>query len=229
VLAAQGALLVEPWLDRVLDLSLQFDVAPDGAVSAEPWGRFLTDGRGRYRGAVLGRTLDDTPPAVRRLLHERGPDIAAMARHLGPAMAARGFTGPAGIDALVYRTAGGALALKPLVELNPRITMGRVARALEKRVAVGRAGLWRIVTRTDVRRLGFPTLAAWAASLRERAPLVIEGEPPRVASGALFTTDPARADRMVAVLVVAPSLATCEAILGEGAPAARAGDPPARE
>jgi hypothetical protein len=213
VLAAQGALVVEPWLDRVLDLSLQFDVSPDGAVTSGAWGRFLTDGRGHYRGAVLGRPLEETPGAVRRLLAEEGDRLTTMVRHLGPAMAALGFSGPAGIDALVYRV-GDRVALKPLVELNPRLTMGRVARALERRVAAARTGLWVQVSRKEVRSAGFPGFPAWAAALRERAPLVMAGDPPRIRAGAVFTTDPAHAERLVTVLVVAETLAECRGILG---------------
>jgi uncharacterized ferritin-like protein (DUF455 family) len=213
VLAAQGAVLVEPWLDRVVDLSVQLDVAADGSVTVLPWGRFLTDGRGRYRGAVLGRPSDDLPPDVRRVLADAHITLDAVARHLGRAMAERGFTGPAGIDAMVYRS-GGTVRLKPLVELNPRITMGRVARALDRRVRRGNAGLWVMVTRDEVRAAGFPDLAAWAADLRARAPLAVIGEPPQVAGGALFTTDPGRAERVVTVLVVGPTLGEARAILG---------------
>ncbi|MDP2317098.1 MAG: DUF455 family protein [Pseudomonadota bacterium] len=223
VLAAQGALVVEPWLDRVLDLSLQFEVAADGRVSADAWGRFLTDGRGSYRGAVLGDVLRDQPPPVKRLLAEEGDRLYQVARHLGPAMAARGFTGPAGIDALVYRTPRGAdgdgVALKPLVELNPRMTMGRVARAIGRRVRRDRVGLWTQVSRKDVRGAGFAGLAAWAAWLRERAPLVVSGDAALIDNGALFTTDPTRAERIVTVLVVGGALDECRERLGLGPPA----------
>ena len=143
ILEEQGAVVVEPWLDRVLDLSLQFDVDGDRARSG-PWGRFLTDDRGAWRGAVLGDSLADQPAAIRRLLAKRGGDLAAIAQHLAPAMAALGFRGPAGIDALVYRV-GDRLALKPLVELNPRLTMGRVALALDRRVRRDRVARWRVI------------------------------------------------------------------------------------
>ncbi|MES2637934.1 MAG: DUF455 family protein [Myxococcota bacterium] len=214
VIAAQGAIVVEPWLDRVVDLSLQFDVAADGRVTTDVWGRFLTDGRGRYRGAVLGDVLRDQPGPVKRLLSEQGDRLFQVVRHLGPAMAARGFTGPAGIDALVYRTTTGDVALKPLVELNPRVTMGRVARAIGRRVRRDRVGLWTQVSRAEVRAAGFEGIPAWAAWLRASAPLVIGEDPPLIGAGALFTTDPERAERIVTVLIVGDSLAACRERLG---------------
>ncbi len=211
VLDAQGALVVEPWLDRVLDLSVQIEVG--GALSVDPWGRFLTDPRGRYRGAVLGDVLRDQPAEVRRLLAEQGETLAEMARHVGRALADAGFRGPAGIDALVYRRADG-LALKPLVEVNPRMTMGRVARAIGRRVRRDRVALWTQVSRDEVRAAGSSGFPDWAAALRARAPLVTTGDPPLITSGALFTTDPERAERLVTVLVVGESLEGCRAVLG---------------
>ncbi|MFZ5480111.1 MAG: DUF455 family protein [Myxococcota bacterium] len=212
VIARQGAILVEPWLARVLDLSVQFDVG-EGHVRVHPWGRFLTDDRGRYRGAVLGRALDDVEPAVRRLLREQHGRLVEAAEHLGRAMAATGFRGPAGMDALVHRT-GDGYALKRIVELNPRVTMGRVANALGRRVRPGRTGLWVQVSREEARAKGFRGLADWAADLRARAPLAVAGEPAQVTAGALFTTDPDRAERIVTVLVVADGLDACRRILG---------------
>jgi transcriptional antiterminator RfaH len=183
-------------------------------VSLEPWGRFLTDGRGHYQGAVLGDMLRDQPGDIKRLLAEEGARLDAAATHVGQAMAALGFRGPAGIDALVYRTPEGRPALKPLVELNPRMTMGRVARALGKRVRRDRVGLWVQVSRDAVRAAGFAGFSAWADDLRARAPLAFVGDPPQIAAGALFTTDPARAERLVTVLIVGESLAAGRATLG---------------
>lgn len=215
VLAAQGALVVEPWLDRVLDLSVQIDVGEGIAIA--PWGRFLTDGRGGYRGAVLGNALGGEPAELKRLLHARGEALTEAARHVGRALAAAGFRGPAGIDALVYRGPGG-LALKPIVEVNPRRTMGRVARAIGRRVRRDRVGLWVQVSRDEVRTAGFPEFATWAGAVAARAPLVAAGDPPLVEHGALFTTDPRRAERLVTVLTVAGSLAECRELLALRAP-----------
>ncbi len=211
VLDAQGAVVVEPWLDRRLDLSLQFDVHADG-VRCEPWGRFLTDARGHYEGAVLGQRLAEAPQEVRRLLAEHGDRLDAIARHLGEAMANVGYVGPAGIDALVYQTPDGP-RLKPLVELNPRVTMGRFALALDRRVRRGKVGLWVQRSNDQLRKLGFAGIPAWAAAIRSRAPLVVAGEPAQVTSGALFTSDPDVAERWVTVLVVADSLAACRSAL----------------
>ena len=52
-----------------------------------------------------------------------------------------GYTGPVGIDALVWRDPGGALALHPLVEINPRRTLGRaLLDGMRWHAGSGRAG-----------------------------------------------------------------------------------------
>jgi uncharacterized ferritin-like protein (DUF455 family) len=211
VLMGQGSVLVEPWLTREIDLSVQLDVTMDGGVRVQPWGRFLTDDAGRYKGAVLGRSLDGLDALHRRAVSEAAPVLVETARRVGAALHARGYAGPAGIDALIYRAGDGALRCKPLVEINPRRTMGRVARAIERRVVPGRVGLWVQRSRQQARNAGFPDLAGWAEALRARAPLtLVQG--PLVASGALFTSDPANARDVLTVLVVAEDLAASWAL-----------------
>ncbi len=210
VLREQGSVVLEPWLERVLDLSVQIDVRDEG-IRVHPWGRFLCDPRGRYKGAIVGRVLEDVSPELRRAVAEAAPVLARTATAVGERLLAMGYRGPAGIDAMIYQD-GEILRCKPLVEINPRVTMGRVAQALGKRVAPGCVGLIRQVGRSEVGAAGF---VAWAEALRVRAPLRVEtrGGAPMIVGGALFTTDPSLADALLGVLVVAPSRAEAEALL----------------
>ncbi|PAW66703.1 MAG: hypothetical protein B9S38_13330, partial [Verrucomicrobiia bacterium Tous-C4TDCM] len=64
-----------------------------------------------------------------------------------------GFVGPLGVDAMVYRGADGRLALKQVVELNVRMTMGRVALELMKKSAPNRSGRLRILRKAKVEDL----------------------------------------------------------------------------
>ncbi len=210
VLRAQGAVVVEPWLDKCVDLSVQFDVDGDGVVRVDRWGRFLTDARGAWIGAVVGDATADLPAEVRAVLAAGVQSLREVARRLGAAMHALGYAGPAGIDAMVYRSADGP-RLRPLVELNPRNTMGRAARALDRRVRPGRVGLWRQVSLRAVRAAGHAGFATWAAGLRARHPLGVTAG--RVDRGVLFTTWPETAVAHVLVLAVGDSLADASAML----------------
>jgi hypothetical protein len=112
------------------------------------------DDAGRFRGsrvaAKWGGLLD---PEVARFLfggaavHElyAGRAAAALARRLP------GYAGPVGIDAMVHRRANGSLALRAVVEVNVRMTMGRVALQLWKKLGRPARGFLRILRKREWR------------------------------------------------------------------------------
>ncbi|MCO5168846.1 MAG: ferritin-like domain-containing protein [Planctomycetes bacterium] len=218
VLERQGAVVVEPWLARTADLSVQLDVSESGA-RVRGVTRFLADRRGQYAGHVVGPHDAGLDPAARRLLGERaagapsGLDVLrAAAADVGERLARAGHRGPAGVDALVFRDAAGGLRLRPLVEVNPRTTMGRVALALRERLAPGRVGLWLHVPAPRARRAGHASLAALGRAAAERLPAQAEGG--RLVAGALATNDPGAARVVLGLLLVAEDLAGCLAAAG---------------
>lgn len=202
VLAEQGAVVVEPWEERVMDLSVQFDVGP-GKV--HPWGRFLVDPHGRYRAARIGRPLEGLSRDLLRWLH--GHDVqAAMEAAIKPVaaeMAKRGFAGPAGVDAYISTVVGpdgsSTFRLRPLVELNPRITMGRVAMHVARRVRRDRAAVMRVVTAGQLLGAG-TTPEEWTARMVSLpAPAMRDG---LIDDGSLMLTEPRPERRLWVVLDV---------------------------
>jgi len=118
-----------------------------------------------------------------------------------------GFVGPVGIDAFVYRTSQGGCRLKPVVEINPRYTMGRLTLELMKQTCPGSCGLFRLVSLGQAREEGFADFATYASSLSERFPLRLEGEPvPRIGEGILCLNDPAQAQVCLATFQVSRTL-----------------------
>ena len=111
-LEAQGAVVVEPWLRRVCDVSLRITVDEAGRGRIDDFGRFLTDDKGQYVGAVLGPIGRAVPPEVARWLHGDGRDRDRV-RRVCELVAARTATllhslkhvGP--VDAGVLLVAGG--------------------------------------------------------------------------------------------------------------------------
>jgi hypothetical protein len=56
-----------------------------------------------------------------------------------------GYVGPIGVDALVHRRTDGRLCLRPVVEVNARMTMGRVAWEFHQKLSPNRPGTFRIL------------------------------------------------------------------------------------
>jgi hypothetical protein len=136
-------------------------------------------------------------------MHDLYSDVIAS---LEPELRQAGYFGPVGIDAFVYRAPDGKCRLKPIVEINPRYTMGRLTLELMRRTCPGTHGFLHLVSRTAVRRAGFESLISYASWLNDRFPLQFEGHPlPRIREGALCLNDAACARVCLAIFRVTQS------------------------
>ncbi len=203
-------LVVEPWLEREIDFSAQLEMGEDG-LKLRGYTGLINDQKGQFQAnwaapncarhlpTAVTATLEAWPGVVPRL-HALFADLfAALEAELRRA----GFLGPLGIDAFVYRDAAGRRRLKPVVEINPRYTMGRLLVELMKRVAPGSHGLFRLVNRAMLKAQGLESFPAFAADLHQRHPLQLKGEPrPLIREGSLCLNDPATAEVCLAVLEV---------------------------
>jgi uncharacterized ferritin-like protein (DUF455 family) len=132
-LARRGGCVLEPWLDRILDLSTQLCVE-DGGRGVRILGttRQIVTQSGQIlgnRGVVGedGALRAGVDPAVEAAMR-------SAAEALGQAAAAQGFYGIAGVDAFLFRGPDGEPVLRPVVELNARFTTGTVTLGLVRRV-----------------------------------------------------------------------------------------------
>jgi uncharacterized ferritin-like protein (DUF455 family) len=176
-LARQGGAVLEPWLQRTMDLSVQLHVDGPGAVTLLGTTRQILQTSGIYAG---NRGVLEEGGAVRSgTRHDAA--LTDAAGKVARAAAARGYTGPCGTDAFVYTGPDGTERLRPVVELNARFTTGTIAvglvrRAREAGLAEGCRG-WAFVLRAPRQR-----------DLRDRAGVkVIQlGRRGRRAAGALL-------------------------------------------
>ena len=120
LLVRHGAVVIEPWLERVLDLGVTGAVGADAdaRVTVLAPHRLSTAPAGGFRGIELDAPLDDADRA--RLI-----DIAT---GVGLALAAARYRGVYTVDAFVHLRDGKA-TLRPLVEINARLSFGVIARA----------------------------------------------------------------------------------------------------
>jgi hypothetical protein len=155
----RGGLVIEPLLDRVVDLSFLWRWP---VTAQQPkfvgWTRpIVTNGR-RYAGTRLGSPFGDCPDDVKRFLLENRcrrlrEATSWLEENVVTELQSSGFAGDFGIDAMVYRAKDGALRIRPLVELNPRQTMGHVAQAFKRKPAPGVLAEFRIFTAAEWRAL----------------------------------------------------------------------------
>lgn len=227
VLQNQERVVVEPWLDRVMDLSMHLDIGATGRAAYRGWVRFLSDDHGQFRGAVISAGEDGSMPAAASAasassaapagLPSRGfaDLLGALANHVGVSCTGSGYEGPVGVDMLIYRDAD-RYRLKPVVEINPRFTMGRVALHLAKSLAPGCAGIWSILSVRQVLTAGFDSITGLLEELRRCQPYQC-GER-GLEQGVLSTTDPETAQAFLSLLVVGPSIGACMEILDANPP-----------
>jgi len=208
--AQKRELVVEPWLDRALDFSIQLEMSAHGLKLCGYTG-LLNDARGQFVANVAESHHHKRIPARIISLFREPADISqrllefygGVFQALETELRRVDFTGPLGIDAFVYREAGGAVKLKPVVEINPRYTMGRVLVELMRQTFQNSHGTFRLVNAAQLRSEGHAHFTDYASALAAKDPLQLEGEPlPRIRSGALCLNDPATAQVCLAVFQV---------------------------
>ncbi len=208
--AKKRELVVEPWLERLADFSVQLEMSERGLKLCGFTG-LLADARGQFVANFAEPHHHKRIPAKIISLFTEPKDISGklldfygeIFSRLETELRVADFTGPLGIDAFVYRDANGATKLKPIVEINPRYTMGRVLVELMRQVCQNSSGSFRLVNAAQLRAEGFENFPNYAQSLAEKFPLRLEGEPvPRIREGALCLNDPATAQVCLAVFQV---------------------------
>ena len=203
-------LVVEPWLEREKDFSVQLEMTPRG-LKLCGYTTLLNDHRGQFQANLAApHHAQRLPDGVIALFREprdisvrlHGAYAAVMAL-LEAGLREADYLGPVGIDSFVYRTPSGECRLKPIVEINPRYTMGRLTIELMKRTCPGSHGRFRLINRAQLRTEGFASFPDCARSLAEEHPLRLEGEPAlKIRDGALCLNDPATAQVCLAVFQV---------------------------
>jgi len=148
ILKEHGGVVVEPWLERVLDFSVLYEKDTNGKVKFKGMTEMENDAVGRFLGTkVYPKWGSGLPSEVTEFLF-REAKMMQWYRELIPEALAEllpDYTGPLGVDAMVYRRADGSLALRHVIELNVRMTMGRIALELLKKSPQGRSGRLRIL------------------------------------------------------------------------------------
>ena len=167
-----GGVCIEPWLERIMDFSALYEMKSTGSKEtankvSEVFFIGMTEMENDANGRFLGTRVDQKWGAtldleVKQFLF-REANVNKWYRETIPTAIAdllTGYVGPVGVDAMVYRKADGSLALRHVIELNVRMTMGRVAKELQKKYAAGRSGSFRILRKKSLSKEQISTLCS---------------------------------------------------------------------
>lgn len=135
VLKQQNYLIAEPFLEKVLDLSFQFQVKSNSEISYLGYSVFETNTNGQYRGTFIhpdlntvlsGQNIEKLEEMIRTTaITVREALKNSVYTHLH-----RGFLG---VDAMIFRD-GEKLMMQPCIEVNCRMNMGVLAMFLEEKI-----------------------------------------------------------------------------------------------
>lgn len=147
----EGAVVIEPLLNKKIDFSTQYEILLNGEVKASEPKLFLVDSRFQFAGTLLGnwshhleyseyyRVIRENLKALRETHHQA---IAILKE--------QGYIGPLGIDSLIYDDNG--LKIAAIIEVNARFTMGRVANEIERsleRKHGNKPALWKFLDKSE--------------------------------------------------------------------------------
>lgn len=203
----QGTVIIEPWLNRVFDFSLQLN-RQNSELKIIAYTRLLNNARGQFRGILTNAFCKGIDPEIARFLMTQVNGQArvynwyeqTLVPYLNQSLQEFNYSGPLGIDAFVYRDPSGELKLKSVVELNPRITMGRIAHELGERTVPGTIGFFEILNRSQLKKNGEKSFFDYTKKLVEKNPITLKTtHSPRIAKGSFPLNDPAHAKNFMAM------------------------------
>lgn len=130
-IARDGAVYLEPWVERLAEIGVQWDLRTGESPRLVGVTPLLCHPDGRYLGSLFrsaaterwwDEAVDGTRPVAERLARD-------------------GYFGPLGIDAMLYRD-GGSQRVRPIQDVNARWTMGRLSLGWRRLPHQETEGLW---------------------------------------------------------------------------------------
>ncbi|MBP9708029.1 MAG: DUF455 family protein [Oligoflexales bacterium] len=200
-------LLLEPWYNRILDISVNFSCADSENFKISSR-RFFVDNNGRYLGHFLNKRkqllslaqLDGS--GFQDLLNDTF--FIDLAKFFRTAYSQMNYHGPLGLDLYIYRSpyieSEQSLKQKYFLgfsEANPRHTMGKIASTLEKKIEKSSTGLFFIADRNHIQ----PNIFDLESSRTFLEPLT-NGKNQRIKQALIWLNDPATLKQKTSGLIV---------------------------
>lgn len=130
ILAHQGSVVVERWLNKLADFALEFECDGQGGVQYQGLSLFYTNPQGAYLGNWVAPEIQKFQWIAQYVDPKQ---LMEVRRWWEEHLAHYPYRGPVGVDMMLCQE-----GLCPCVEINWRMTMGRVASILHARGKYGR-------------------------------------------------------------------------------------------
>ena len=164
-----GDYVIEPYYPKLHDFSIQYEILPDGKVIEFEPRFFQVDHLFQYQGAVIGKgTYHRHFEASVKVLESKMNEIKIAHAAVIEILKQEKYVGPFGIDSLTYQIKNGDIEIAPIIEVNARYTMGRVAQEIE-RVVQGRKqkqGVFRVLNERELADFGARSFTELEKSLK---------------------------------------------------------------
>jgi hypothetical protein len=135
ILKQQNYLIAEPYLEKLTDLSFQFEILADRKINYVGYSVFDTNSNGQYKGTFLNANLSSIlSQEIKGKLDELIDTTANLiGKALETSVYSEFYTGYLGVDALIFRDDQN-LMIQPCIEVNCRMNMGILSKFLEDKI-----------------------------------------------------------------------------------------------
>ncbi len=166
-------LIIERYLEKRADFSTQIEISPQGELKVFEPRFFKVDSHFQYQGAYLGtRPRPEIPAEYGELLKSQGQVRMSVIHRVAEVLKRHHYVGPVGIDGMIYfDPEQQALRVHPVVEVNVRLTMGRLALELEsivKKKEILPNGFWKFYSIHEVQSQGYAGFMDFEKDLRKK-------------------------------------------------------------
>jgi len=135
VLKQQNYLIAEPYLEKLMDISFQFEISKDSEIKYLGHSIFETNSNGQYIGTLIRPNLkkyanEENIPKLEFMIEETANVLKSAMKTSAYPKIHRGFIG---VDALIFRSQDSNM-MQPCIEINSRMNMGILTMFIEKRI-----------------------------------------------------------------------------------------------
>jgi hypothetical protein len=134
-----GGFILEPWCERVYDLSTNLYLNSDGSIENVRHQRLFSNEYGSFFGIYIAP--HDT------LLEKWKDKLSETAILAANEIHKTGYFGPLGFDSFVYKNKDGKECIAPIIEINGRHVMSHISYAIRDQVAPGKHCFFRMISK----------------------------------------------------------------------------------